>query len=173
MNYHDLEPEQKNALVAWKIMGWHWVDFDFYDVTTIKHQFWLLPNVLETQTIPPGEWTWFLENEEGDPIGNRIIVPSMMSNFCKKLDSAWRIVERMVDIPTDPTWRYQYVFPPGTHFANWFDHACLWSYTSASEVADEICKQALIIMHVIREDGEILIDLVGEEEEGQERKDAG
>lgn len=103
MRWNDLSDLHKNTLIAEKIFGWQWIFYNFYDVSSIKNQLWLLPDGESVANLKPGEWTWYLEEEKVYPEGsyfplphkdNRILAPGMMPNYIECVETALQVAEK-------------------------------------------------------------------------------
>lgn len=105
MKWDELTSIQKNALVAEKVEGWQWIPFDFDDVYPMKDQLWLLPDALATHDLTPGEWTWYLEEEQIYPEGSlfplphkdKRIIPTWLPYYTESMNAAWEIVEKLYE----------------------------------------------------------------------------
>lgn len=104
IKWSELTPIQKNALIAEKVMGWEWIDYDYRDVSQ-KGQRWLLPDLEGIAYLAPGEWLYYQDEPEVYPKGsvfperhkdNRY-VPAWIPNYIDDMNAAWLIFKAMSD----------------------------------------------------------------------------
>ncbi len=134
MNWEEMTPEQKDALVAEKVMEWRPTLCE----ATEKDIFYAAESA-EKVRIHCSKCGY--QDREGIIYRGKIYwvhsVPQ--PRYTQGMDAAWLVVEKMSEIPTKP-WIGE--LPPNTWFMHYFEKASLWA-CSAEEAAEEICKAAL------------------------------
>jgi hypothetical protein len=89
MKWAEMTPEQKDALVAEKVMGWQWVPAERFAPNAKKGTSWLLPEggLLAVKSDVGAEWKLI-----GD---GRYMPRYWIPRYTASMDAAWLVVEKM------------------------------------------------------------------------------
>ena len=147
MKWTEMTSTQRDALVAEKVMGWHWVEANHQDVSRVKHQVWLLPpDVHDDILIAPGEWGYYVDIPD-DPLyvdTAKLIPLNLLPSYTTDMNAALQIIEldRFSNVSIERQWRSEYIPPEQYYLCRIVTHGDLY-YCNAATAQEAVCLAAL------------------------------